>query len=232
MAKIETFCIDRHEAHLVVRTPDAALTRHPHFQRPDEGVTYEARSLPGVFPQAYISRVEAESACTNAGKRLCSRREWMRTCQGEAHTTYPYGAKREPGRCNTEKPHLLTLHFGPDPRRWTYASFNDPTLAREPGFLAKTGAYTECETPDGVHDLVGNLHEWVSDTADATLKSRLDTEGIHRAFQYWSPGNGVFMGGFYSTQGELGPGCTFTTIAHEPRYHDYSTGFRCCADAP
>jgi formylglycine-generating enzyme len=39
------------------------------------------------------------------------------------------------------------------------------------------------------------------------------------------------MGGFYSTHGELGPGCTFTTIAHEPRYHDYSTGFRCCADA-
>ena len=78
---------------------------------------------------------------------------------------------------------------------------------------------------------MGNLHEWVSDTADSAFEARLRGEGVARSFQYWSPGNGVFMGGFYSTGGELGPGCSFTTIAHEPRYHDYSTGFRCCADA-
>jgi len=41
-------------------------------------------------------------------------------------------------------------------------------------------------------------------------------------------GNGIFMGGFYSTTGELGPGCLFTTVAHDAGYHDYSTGFRCC----
>ena len=39
------------------------------------------------------------------------------------------------------------------------------------------------------------------------------------------------MGGFYSTTSELGPGCYYTTVAHEPRYHDYSTGFRCCSSA-
>jgi len=44
-------------------------------------------------------------------------------------------------------------------------------------------------------------------------------------------GNGVFMGGFYSTSNQQGQGCGYITIAHGPRYHDYSTGFRCCADA-
>jgi hypothetical protein len=39
------------------------------------------------------------------------------------------------------------------------------------------------------------------------------------------------MGGFYSTTDQHGAGCAYTTIAHEPSYHDYSTGFRCCADA-
>jgi hydroxymethylpyrimidine/phosphomethylpyrimidine kinase len=39
------------------------------------------------------------------------------------------------------------------------------------------------------------------------------------------------MGGFFSTKSEHGDGCTFTTAAHDVRYHDYSTGFRCCRDA-
>jgi sulfatase modifying factor 1 len=232
MARIERFCIDRYEAHLVARGPGGELRSHPHFQRPEEGVIYEARSEPGALPQAYVSRIESQAACANAEKRLCSRREWQRACKGELGTTYPYGPRWEPGRCNAEKPHLLTLRFGADPRRWAYAQFNDPVLSQEPGFLARSGEHAGCAGDAGVYDLVGNLHEWVSDTADAALKARLDTDGVSRSFQYWNPGNGVFMGGFYSTHAELGPGCSFTTIAHEPSYHDYSTGFRCCADAP
>ena len=235
MAKLGRFCIDRYEAHLVVRGPGGELRRHPHYLRPEAGVVYEARSAPGVFPQAYISRIESEAACAAAGKRLCTRKEWQRACgyrgEGRPGTVYPYGDRWEPRRCNTDKPHLLTIRFGADPARWRYEQFNDPTLAREPGFLAEAGAYAGCAGDLGVYDLVGNLHEWVSDTADAAFAARLRDDGVARSFQYWSPGNGVFMGGFYITQGELGPGCTFTTIAHEPRYHDYSTGFRCCADA-
>lgn len=231
MARIHRYCIDRYEAHLVARRPDGQHQAHPHFERPEEGVTYEARSEQGVFPQAYISRIEAQAACANAGKRLCSRREWQRACKGTLGTTYPYGQRSEPGRCNADKPHLLTLRFGPDSTRWSYAHFNDPALAQEPGFLARAGAHDGCAGEHGVYDLVGNLHEWVSDPASAAFKAQIDREGVPRAFQYWSPGNGVFMGGFYSTHGELGPGCNFTTVAHDPAYHDYSTGFRCCADA-
>ena len=232
MARVERFCIDRYEAYLVARGPGDEFTPHPHFQRPEQGVTYEARSEPGALPQAYISRIESQAACANAEKRLCSRTEWQRACKGELGTTYSYGPRWQPRRCNAEKPHLLTIRFGADPRRWAYAQFNDPTLNQEPGFLARSGEHAGCVGDAGVHDLVGNLHEWVSDTADGAFKARIEREGVSRSFQYWSPGNGVFMGGFYSTRGELGPGCTFTTIAHEPSYHDYSTGFRCCADAP
>jgi hypothetical protein len=28
-----------------------------------------------------------------------------------------------------------------------------------------------------------------------------------------------------------GDGCSYKTVAHDADYHDYSTGFRCCADA-
>jgi hypothetical protein len=231
MARVQRFCIDRFEAQLWAPGPDGVLAPLPHNQRPPQGVRFEARSLPDVLPQAYINRIEAAAACKNAGKRLCSMREWRRACEGRGGAHWPYGHKGIAGRCNHEKPHLLSIKFGPDARRWKYEMFNDPSLNVEPGFLAKTGEYAGCATPEDVHDLVGNLHEWVSDMVDAELVAKMDAEEVERRDQPWKEGNGVFMGGFFSTADQHGPGCTFTTIAHEPRYHDYSIGFRCCAAA-
>jgi formylglycine-generating enzyme required for sulfatase activity len=231
MALVDRFCIDRWEAVLFAPGEDGGAAILPHNARPPEGVRWEARSIPGVLPQAYISRVEAAAACQASGKRLCSMREWRRACEGHKHTRFPYGEHRVAGRCNHEKPHLLSMRFGPDARRWKYENFNDPTLDTEPGFLARTGENEGCVSSDGVFDLVGNLHEWVSDMVDDDLVARMDAEEVERRTQPWKEGNGVFMGGFFSTADQHGAGCTFTTIAHEPRYHDYSVGFRCCAAA-
>jgi formylglycine-generating enzyme required for sulfatase activity len=138
----------------------------------------------------------------------------------------PYGSKK--GKCNSGKGHLMTQFFGRDSHRWKYESFNDPKLDQEPGFLARTGEYDTCAGPEGVYDMVGNLHEWVSDTVSQEFGEQIENESVHRKKQPWHPGNGIFMGGFFSTTSEHGPGCKFITIAHEPTYHDYSTGFRCC----
>jgi formylglycine-generating enzyme len=231
MAQVQRFCIDRFEADLVTKDEDGGWTPLPHNREPPSDVTFMARSVPDVMPQGYINRKEATLACKNAGKRLCSMREWRRTCEGKSGWHWPYGRKMAAGKCNHGKAHLLSIRFGSDARHWTYDNFNDPSLDVEPGFLAKTGAYTDCTTADDVHDLVGNLHEWVSDTVDAALVEKLEAEDVERKSQPWKEGNGVFMGGFFSTADQHGPGCTFTTIAHEPAYHDYSIGFRCCADA-
>jgi formylglycine-generating enzyme required for sulfatase activity len=158
--------------------------------------------------------------------------EWQRACQGRRGAHYPYGQRLERGRCNIEKPHLLSVKYGTNDKRWTYEAFNDPALDKEPGFLARTGAYDRCASDAGTYDMVGNLHEWVRDTVDEDLVDKLAAEPVERKNQSWRPGNGVFMGGFFSTHEQLGPGCKYVTYAHEPTYHDYSTGFRCCADAP
>jgi formylglycine-generating enzyme len=231
MALVQRFCIDRFEADLVSPDADGGLAKFPPNQRPATGVRFAARSVPGVLPQAYISRVEAAAACANAGKRLCSMKEWRRTCEGQLRTKYPYGEHHVAGVCNNEKGHLLSIRYGSNPSHWKYENFNDPSLDATPGFLARTGEYEGCTTPEGVHDLVGNLHEWVSDMVDADLVEKLEAEEVERHNQPWKEGNGVFMGGFFSTADQHGPGCMFTTIAHEPTYHDYSIGFRCCASA-
>ena len=44
-------------------------------------------------------------------------------------------------------------------------------------------------------------------------------------------GHGRFRGGFYGDAEINGPGCLYVTSAHDPTYHDYSTGFRCCTRA-
>ena len=54
---------------------------------------------------------------------------------------------------------------------------------------------------------------------------------LRRMPQPYRLGDGMLLGGFFSTGHQHGPGCYYTTVAHLPSYHDYSTGFRCCADA-
>jgi hypothetical protein len=232
MALIGRFCVDRYEAHLVADV-GGVITAHPYHKRLEPGVLYRARSAAGVFPQGYISRVEAKAACEASGKRLCSRREWLRACKGSGDQMYPYGGHGKRGQCNTGKNHLLTEMFGRNPKGgFKYEEhFNSPDLNQTPGFLARAGEYAGCTSELNVYDMVGNLHEWVSDSVDQSFLDLMDAEEVERREQPWSTGNGVFMGGFYSTTSELGPGCYYTTVAHEPRYHDYSTGFRCCAAA-
>ena len=62
------------------------------------------------------------------------------------------------------------------------------------------GTWAELE----VHDMVGNLDEWVDDP------------------------EGTFVGGFYARARK--DGCAATVRSHGFDYADYSTGFRCCAD--
>lgn len=228
MAHIGRYCVDRWEGHLVTKNADGTTTLWPHYTRPENNVFIAAASK-NVFPQAYISRVEGQKACEQAGKRLCSRAEWMRACKGSRGFRYPYGNQGKRGACNTGKSHLLFTFFGP--KGWTYENFNDPKLDQEPGFLAKSGTYETCHSDEEVYDIVGNLHEWIADDVGTDIEQVLEKDGVERKTQPWRAGNGMFMGGFFSTTVEHGPGCTYTTIAHEPTYHDYSTGFRCCKAA-
>jgi sulfatase modifying factor 1 len=120
------------------------------------------------------------------------------------------GAARAPGRWTV--PHndsgQSPLHaFYPEAAE-TYRAgpMNDSRLNQRPNTVAKTGEFAGCTNAYGVLDMVGNLHEWVM--------SRKPT----------------FRGGYYQDTHANGDGCAYRTTAHASWYHDYSTGFRCCAD--
>lgn len=226
MALVEGFCIDRYEAHLALH--DDPSTPHSPYHRPRADRRYRAVSTRGVYPQAYLNRFEAEQACRNGHKRLCRADEWHRACGGTRGFTYPYGDHHVPERCNTGKPHVLIRLFGRNTPLSPIHHYNNPRVNQQHGFLAQTGSYAQCRNDYGLHDMVGNLQEWVADDVSNALTKRIPLPyGKHRM---GTRGNGVFMGGYYSSHGEHGNGCLYITTNHRPDYHDYSIGFRCCAD--
>jgi len=201
------FCVDRWEGSIVVRDDDGTETPHsPYLPPPADKVTL-AKSIAGVVPQGYISAKQAESACRASGKRLCQPVEWRTACVGSEGTAYPYGPKRVAGKCHdTGASPMLMFHIATMKRGWGLTELNDTRNNQLDGTVAKTGAFPDCVTDHGVYDMVGNLHEWTADT------------------------NGTFQGGYWLDTSQHGDGCAYRTIAHGYTYHDYSTGFRCCAD--
>ena len=204
MANLGAFCIDRWEAYVVEVVGKKTRGHSPYV--PVEGLTVRAISRSRSVPQAYISGAEAAAACKQAGKRLCSEEEFETACMGPKKTTWPYGDGYVAGACNDSgrASPLDVLFASLGPARYQPDVMNDARLNQVRGTLARTGSHPRCTAGNGVYDLVGNLHEWTSDP------------------------EGTFRGGYYLDTKINGEGCRYRTSAHHFRYHDYSTGFRCC----
>ena len=84
---------------------------------------------------------------------------------GPAKTTYPYGNRDEPGRCNDHgrSPMAACSVSAAEPPARVDAAHERPALNKLAGTLAKTGEHAGCTNGYGVYDMVGNLHEWVDD---------------------------------------------------------------------
>ncbi|MFO0551423.1 MAG: SUMF1/EgtB/PvdO family nonheme iron enzyme [Polyangiaceae bacterium] len=202
MIPVADFCVDQYEAFLV--TYPEMLPVSPYFNPGDASVM--AVSAPNAIPQGYITQVQADDACFNAGKRLCTDTEWLRACQGPDDYTYPYGDTLALGVCNDHRDqHPVIEYFGTN-ADWIWSELGNPCINQLHDSLDDTGANPGCETVEGAYDMMGNLHEWTADPA------------------------GTFRGGYYVDTVINGPGCLYKTTAHDVHHWDYSTGFRCCAD--
>jgi formylglycine-generating enzyme len=205
----ERVCVDRWEGALVEIEVDGSMHPWPPSLALDPARRYRAVSAPGVVPQGYISGEQAAAACDAAGKRLCEAAEWRLACAGSQGSVYPYGTRHVEGRCN-DHGRAPMLVFHPEvARSWSLVSntdMNDPRLNELAGTVARTGEHVGCVNDWGLFDMVGNLHEWTADP------------------------NGTFQGGYYLDALANGEGCAYRTTAHAFDYHDYSTGFRCCAE--
>jgi hypothetical protein len=139
------YCIDRFEASLVdgaPGNPDQAA-----FGTGGDGST-TARAVARRFavPSRGVSYWQAQAACKNAGKRLCTADEWRVACRGDDDKTYPYGDLFDAERCNG-------LEAGREDVVEAGAMFVNVDLDS----ATVAGG---CVTQHGAYDMSGNLWEW------------------------------------------------------------------------
>jgi sulfatase modifying factor 1 len=173
---------------------------------------YEAPNQAGAPPLAMRNALDGVAFCEARGKRLCSEAEWVRACQGPAGLPFPYGPTYQRSRCNDDK---------------TWKSPNWTVLGTWPSAEAQaeamrlyqadpSGSRGGCASAEGVHDLTGNVAEWVA-------------RSFPNSKNYDHVMKGCYWAGCY---GGSPPSCAFVNPAHPGGFRSYEAGFRCCLSLP
>ena len=164
---------------------------------------YEFPNKKGEPPAVGLSWAEAQAACTEVGKRLCSAAEWERACKGAAGWRFAYGPTRDPSACNTP------------------IDGSGPGTAPAP--LAPSGAHPRCRSPEGVFDLNGNVSEWTADPWEGPPEP-FRAEATVDATWHTVRGGTMWNRTFY------GQDCT-SRHGHPADARFADDGLRCCRDA-
>jgi Sulfatase-modifying factor enzyme 1 len=167
------FCIDIYEA----SRPDSTKTEYGF----DNSM---AVSKPKGMPWTVSSNAEADEACQNAGKTLCTEDQWFKACSGPDGMDYSYGNTYEPATCNgidtycdcEEGSHCQNIDPCPFPRCHSECG---GTFT-----LMPTGSFPGCNNGYGVFDMNGNLWEHVLGGDETRIRGGayncLDSQRLHR----------------------------------------------------
>ena len=149
------------------------------------------------LPLSDVSWTQSKKLCEAGNKRLCKEDEWILSCEGNEMLPYTTGYERPSNICNMDISKDVVCG-------------KDLCDRRKPIEEMK-----ECVSPFGVHNMAGNVDEWIevpiynhSKVPGLTMRSGL--KGGH-----WLP---------------VRNRCRPITKDHDEYYHQISIGFRCCSD--
>ena len=228
------YCIDKWEASMPSATSEVMGSVGDMDNRNNPG-SMAAVSQSGVVPWVRVSQVSASTACENAGKRLCSGKEWLGAANVQGKTYYlPTDLAVAPYYCVTGAS--------------TYCTDN----SYESGEACDTGTYSGgasgCYSAEGVYDMTGNVWEWTDEEVDvvnpdgvagwkyanANGEWQTSTSGLWNKygndgtyFPVTTPGRAVLRGGAWSYGAYAAPFSAH--LSYAPTSTFYIVGFRCCS---
>lgn len=138
---LKGFYIDRNEVTQQEYQRFAKMTKRgmPRIEVFDDD---QSKILKPEFAAMSVSWDEAAAYCKWAGKRLPTEAEWEKAGRGESKRRYPWGDKFVVNAANLD--------------------------GTEDGYkyLAPPGSFEAGRSPYGIHDMTGNVAEWVEDSYD------------------------------------------------------------------
>jgi formylglycine-generating enzyme required for sulfatase activity len=152
---LDAFYMDTYE--VTVKEYQAFRQATGHQALPLEVTTY----APGDnYPVVMVNWYDAAAYCRWAEKQLPTKAQWEKAARGTDGRTYPWGNEPVNGRwanyCDTR------------------CEFDRKDSSQDDGYryTAPVGTFAAGKSPYGIHDLAGNVWEWVRDWYDATYYSR------------------------------------------------------------
>ncbi|GJL77337.1 MAG: hypothetical protein NPINA01_03260 [Nitrospinaceae bacterium] len=170
------------------------------------------------LPVESVTWIEADTFCEKSGKRLPTEAEWEYAARGGTTTEYYWGEEMDPKKANfCDKSCTLNVR--------------DQVNSDGFPFTAPVGSFPA--NPFGLHDMAGNVSEWVADWMEEKyyiVSPKKDPTGPVRSDRVLRGGtnNKVFRGGSW----ESNP-LELRSANRKALWVDYrieGLGFRCAAD--
>jgi len=163
----------------------------------------------GKEPVIWVNWFDAANFCQWAGKSLPTEKQWERAAKGTKNNEYPWGNEYQPGLANLSK---------------RAGSKNKPV---------KVGSFPKSATKEGVHDLIGNVWEWVKDDykayKDSTYKNEYYDSGYKILRGHSASDIGHFPGNLYVNAIKMFARSGYRQFAN-PDAPGPDIGFRCVSE--